>query len=247
LRPAAAGPATLTFRATGGGGVEGLQLLRLKLSEFDNAARAGVTQKGGNVNTPQVLVPNVHGALGDPRVEQVAHGFPAQARGPLPPDLKGPQKTDPFSYFDGDVLAGTPLYPTVFPGQAPWNPVESRPTLRSAQLVLEYAKPRTVRAAAVWEHPSDRPVSAFVLEYCDDARPGALKSLEGSWQIAVEGHDNADYFHLHAFDTPISARYWRYTVLETPCPVQRIAELELLESALDSMDLDAAPVATDLP
>ena len=228
---------TLTFASAVGAALDQVALLRLKTGEFADAAFADIRGKSSNPNTPRVMVPNVHGALGDPRVEQMAYGWPPNSGYPLP-DLKGPVKTDVFACFDGNVYTGTPLYPTVFPGKAPWDPPDSRATLRSAQVIMEFAKPRTVAAVGIWEHPDNRPVSAFALEYATHTAPGSYKTLDGDWKLAAEGHDNVDYYHLHAFAQPISARFWRYTILETPCPVQRVAEIELYESALDSMDVD---------
>jgi hypothetical protein len=184
-------------------------------------------------------VPNVHGALGDPRVEQVAYGFPAQGRFKLPADLTEHPKTDVFSYFDGDIYSGTPMYPTVRPGQAPWDdPHEVLATLRSAQVVMEFAKPRTVAGVGIWEHPYDRPVAAFALEHTNDEK--LAKAYDRDWTLALAARDNTDYYHLHVLSRPVSARFWRYTVLDTPCAVQRVAEIELYESSVDaiSQDLD---------
>ena len=237
LRTKQAGPITLTFSSVSGASVDQPQLLRLRLGNHSNAALAGVGMMGANPNTPRLMIPNVHGALGDPRVEQVAYGFPS-GKFTLPPDVTGAPKADVFTCFDGNVYAGSPLYPTVFPGYASWDPPESRPTLRSAQVVIEYAKPRTIAAVGIWEHPNDRPVAAFALEYATQTSIGGYKELNGDWALATDGRNNVDYYHMHVFPKPISARFWRYTVLETPCPVQRVAEIELYESAMDSIEQD---------
>lgn len=229
----------LTFSSVAGARVDRMALLRLRTGDLSNAALAGIGRGGGNVNTPRLVVPNIHGCFGDPRVEQYAYAFP-KGRYALPADVRVPVVSDVMGCFDGRVYAGTPLYPTVYPGHASWDPVDARPTLRSAQVVMEFAKPRTIRAVGIWEHPNDRPVSAFALDYATK-----VKDMNGDWKLAVEGRDNTDYYHLHALPKPVTARYWRYTVLETPCPVQRVAEIELYESPVDALEEGAG--APDAP
>jgi hypothetical protein len=248
LRLARPGPVVLTFASAGGAIVDQPQVLRLRLGSFANAAAAGVQQKGAEVNTPRVMVPNIHGCLGDPRVEQMAFGFP-EGTFKLPADVSAKPKTDAFSYFDGNVYAGTPMYPTVYPGHASWDPADARPTLRSAQIVMEFSKARKIGALGIWEHPNDRPVAGFTLEYAASAPSGSGKIAEKDWVLATEQHDNIDYYHVHVLPQPVAARYWRYTVLETACPVQRVAEIELYESAIDSIehDLDRVGGSDALP
>jgi hypothetical protein len=247
MRPKQAGPVTLAFSSASGAAVDQTALLRLKTGDFDNAALAGVGRGGANPNTPRVLVPNIHGCLGDPRVEQVGFGFP-EGKFSLPDDVTPPVKTDVFSLFNGNLGDGTPLYPTVWPGHAPWDPPEARPTLRSAQVVMEFAKPRTVAGVGVWEHPNGPPVAAFALE-CSSLADARAREAAGGWKLVLEVRDNADYYHLHVLPKPVPARFWRYTVLETPCLVQRVSEIELYESAVDSLEqsLDEAPKPEALP
>jgi hypothetical protein len=225
----AAGPVTLTFAAPAGVRIDEPALLRLNMGRFGNGALAGLERRGSNLNTPRLVVPNIHGCLGDPREEQYAYVFP-KGKFALPADVKEPAESDVLTVFDGRVYEAKPLYPTVYPGRASWDPVDARATLRSAQVVMEFAQPRTVAAVGVWEHPNGGPVAAFALEYAQKS-----KEPNGDWTLAVEGRDNTDYYHAHVLPKPVAARYWRYTVLETPCPVQRVAEIELYQPGVESL------------
>ena len=118
LRVPKGGPAKITFAATGGVALNGTSLKLLKPGSMHNLALADLQKPSPNPQAPAVRVPNIHGFLGDPRVEQSAVGFPDKGDFALPPDVKE-TKTDPFSYFDGNVRGGTPLYPTPQPGYAP--------------------------------------------------------------------------------------------------------------------------------
>ena len=236
LRRQKAGQVSLTFASVLGAKVDQIGLSRLRTGDFADAALAGVGRQGSNLNTPRLIVPNIHGCFGDPRVEQYAYGFP-KGKFALPADVQTPVVSDVLSCFDGRVYKGTPLYPTEYPGHASWDPIDARPTLRSAQVVMEFAKPRRILAAGIWEHPNDRPVSAFALEYAHKV----TRDMTGDWTLATEGRNNTDYYHLHILPKSIAARYWRYTVLETPCAVQRVAEIELYESAVSSLEDAARP------
>jgi len=239
VRPRGGQSVEVSLTSVGGAALTGIGLQRLNLHGFTNAAATAVGRAGANPQAPKVMVPNVHGALGDPRVEQMAYGFPDKGEFPLPPDVKPPVHTDAFSYFDGDVLAGTPLYPTVRPGKAPWDPPQALATLRSAQVVLDFARPVTVAAVGVWEHPSDAPVSAFAVEYCGGAsEAGLTRELTGDWKLAFEARGNRDYYHVHPFAKPLTGKVWRYTVLDTPSAIQRLAELELYQSLVDSLETE---------
>lgn len=243
LRLKTPGQLSLTFSALGGAEIADVALLRLKCGGLANVGQTSMQKKSANPNSPRVMVPNVHGALGDPRVEQVAFGWPAKgSNAPLPADLqgKGTPVTEGFALFDGNVYAGTVLYPTVFPGAAAWNPPQALNTLRSAQVILEFAKPCAAEAVAVWEQPGDRPVTAFTLEYATsaDVKAGEKAEIPGDWKLALEVRDNSDYFQARTFAKPITARVWRYTIVDTPCAVQRLAEIELFQSAVDALEGD---------
>lgn len=239
LRPRQAGPLTLALAVDGGNGaVAKVKLQKLDLEAFANSARAGTGVKSGNPNSPRLFIPNVQGALGDPRVEQVAFAFP-DGKFALPPDLQGQErpKSDVFSVFDADVHSGTPLYPTVYPGRHPWDPPQSIATMRCAQVVLEFAKPVAVEALGVWEHPGDLPVREAVLEYAMKGPAGGLER-DGDWKLAFEHRNNLDYYHFHRFAEPVTAKLWRYTIIDTPSVVQRLAEIELYQTAVDAMEND---------
>jgi len=243
LRPGEPGPVTLAFSARtaklGGG-----RLVLLKLDDLGNAAfsQAGIDSTAANPAAPRVMIPNVFGLVGDPRREQMAYGFDiprdAKLQGPLPPGVTRQAKTVPATYVDGDLYAATPLYPTIFPMNQPWDPPLTQQNLRSAQIILEYSTPRAITGIGIWEHPDDFPVRTFTLEACDTYEVDRMtRQLEGDWQLVCVGSGNVDYFHMQTFD-PVRARVWRYTILQTASPVQRIAEIELYEDVLDAMELD---------
>lgn len=250
LRTAQGGTAVLTLAGPAELRLSDARLRHLRLGDLVNAALTAKGRAGANRNVPWLMVPNVVGFLGDPRgIEQVAYGWPGDAKVTLPPDLTAPVRTELARVFDGDVLQGTPLYPASYPGHVTWAPVESRSILRSAQVVMAFEKPRTIAAVGIWEHPFDRPVSAFALEYTDDrrmaeagqnVRQGLLSTsvtgFAADWKLAVAVGGNRDYYHLHRLAKPVAARYWRYTVLETSSTVQRVAEIELYESGIDALE-----------
>ncbi|MCX7934095.1 MAG: SMP-30/gluconolactonase/LRE family protein, partial [Planctomycetota bacterium] len=221
--------------------VSNTAIWRLTMENLANVSRVDLKAKTANPMTPRVFVPNIHGCLGDPRAEQVAFGFPSKGDFPLPPDLQGQRKitTDPASIFDGDVRSATPLYPGRPQGPG-WMPACAIQTMRSARVLMEFASPCAVQAIALWEHPGDRPVSDYTIEYATEADMASAEKgeMEGNWVLAAEARDNTDYFRLHCFSQPIKARYWRYTITSTPCPVQRIAEIELYEPADARLEAD---------
>ncbi len=250
LRSVQGGAVELTLEGPAELRLADARLRQLRLGDFVNATLTAAGRAGANRNAPWLMVPNVVGFLGDPRgTEQVAYGWPGDAKGALPSDLTPPVRTEIARVFDGDVLQGTPLYPSSYPGRVAWAPVESRDILRSAQVVMAFEKPRTIAAVGIWEHPFDRPVSGFALEYTNDrrvaeagqnVRSGLLSTsvtgFAADWNLAVASYGNRDYYHLHRLSKPVAARFWRYTVLETPSSVQRVAEIELYETGIDALE-----------
>ena len=231
----------LTLSAESGAVVSGGRLARLDLSDYSNLAYLDPEKMGSGIQVPRVLVPNIHGALYDPRVEQMAYGFSAKWRGKLPPDLSGKQETQVRKCFDGNVYVGTPLYPSHRPaGHKGWYPRGSISTLRSAEVIVEFEKPTAVAGLGLWEHPHDHPVRSFILECCNDARrtDDMAKTLGGSWKVAAAVRDNTDYYHRHFFPKPVTAKFWRYTIVDTPALVQRVAEIELYGGIEATFDLD---------
>jgi len=236
LRGWKAGEVELVLNAAGDVTLDQAGLAVLDLSGMTNHAltsRPGQKLPGGSDNVPQVMVPNVIGLLGDPRCEHMAYGFSADAgrgweKAALPERYRN-AKTDRYTYFDGDVRNGTPLYPTA----------RRRGNLRSAQIVLEFQKPRKISTLGVWETPGELPVRAFALECCDDYETDeTTKVLTAEWKLVCIGRRNADYFHMHTF-APTEARVWRYTVLDSSAPVQLCAEIELYQESMENLlDLD---------
>lgn len=245
LRPRKAGPAKLVFRAPGGVRLSGGKLLQVNLGALGNAAYSpsGVGEKAENAGVPSVYIYNVLGQLGDPRCEQVVFGFTMPKLGhgqklpPFPPGVTRRSKTDPNSYVDGKVYTGTPLYPTIHSTHGNVRLGRPQANLRSAQIVIEYEKPRTIMGLGIWEHPGAEPVADFALEACDkyEVSESLTRTLDGNWRLVCAGRGNLDYFHAHTF-APHKARVWRFTVVATPASAQRIAELEFYEDPLGSLD-----------
>ncbi|MGI6494820.1 MAG: hypothetical protein ACOX5G_01805 [Kiritimatiellia bacterium] len=239
-------PLALSVHAGGKAELSRWRVVKAALDEeLDNVAyappvRAGGAKASGNIQVPRVIVPNVFAYIGDLRQEQAAYGFalPRGAKLVLPPDLAAsPGQTQPSSYFDGDVLRGDPLYPVVYPSY--FDHPDGMRDLRSATILMEFEKPRSVRGIGIWEHPHDLPTEAFLLECCDAyAVNPETRVLQGDWKLVCAGRGNHDYFH--AMDFPeTEARVWRFTIVRTPGAIQRVAEVELYGSALDElMDFD---------
>jgi hypothetical protein len=107
------------------------------------------------------------------------------------------------------------------------------------ELGIAFARPIAVNGLGVWEHPYDRPVSAFALEMKIEGAAAANADPSGEkgerWQLVLVGKGNLDYYHQHRLAEPVTAKTWRYTVLDTPSAVQRIAEIEIYSSSLDSL------------
>jgi hypothetical protein len=253
FRGAKGGTAEIAFALPPGATLAPGSLAKIVFADFGNAAEAGRGRAGGNRNVPRLAIPNVPGFLGDPRgVEQIAYGWPETMREVSLPDIARPIRSDVVELFDGDVRNGTPLYPTLYPGAVPWMPADARAVMRSAMVVSAFESPRTVTAVGVWEHPGDRPIASFALEYTDDAseaeagqnvRAGVAEApgvgvFASDWNLACVVAGNRDYYHVHVLPEPVSARYWRFTVIDTPSEVQRLSELELYESAIDSLESD---------
>jgi hypothetical protein len=231
LRPETAGPVTLTFTAQGGATLREGRLVVVSPGDWVNVAatpapgRPAKFKAGPNPSVPRIMVPNVVGLLGDPRREQMAYGL---------------KTADVYACFDGDGATGTDLYGLEYPMNPVWAPADMEKDLRSARVLMEFEKPRTIRALAVWERPGDWPVEAFTLERCDRYETDIMtKELKADWRLVCAGRGNAQYYHLHTFP-PVAGRVWRYTLVRTPAAAQRLAELELFEDLLDSgLDLDA--------
>ncbi len=238
------GPVKITFRCPGGVRLSAGKLRHIKLGALGNAAYSPATagSQVENAGVPRVFVYNVMGQLGDPRCEQLVYGFtvPRLKRGQelptFPPGVTRKSKTNPNSYVDGKPYSGTPLYPTVYPLGQP-SKGQAQPNLRSAQILIEYQKPRTIRGVGIWEHPGAEPVAAYALEACDkyEMSKKLNRVLEGNWRLIAAGRGNLDYFHAKFFK-PHKAKVWRFTVIATPATVQRIAELELYQDAIDGLD-----------
>ena len=241
FRMKAPGKVALTLSTESGAVVSGGRLSRLDLMDYSNLAYIDPEKMGSGAQVPRVLVPNIHGALYDPRVEQMAYGFPQNWGGKLPPDLSGRQETQVQKCFDGDVYAGTSLYPSARPaGHKGWYPSGSISTLRSMEVIMEFERPTAVAGLGLWEHPHDLPVRSFILECCNNARQTdtTAKTLGGSWKVAAAVHGNTDYYHRHFFPKPVTAKFWRYTIVDTPALVQRVAEIELYGGIESTFDLD---------
>lgn len=234
-------PLELTLESESGASILQTTARMLSLGDHLNSAYMSPEQFATSAMVPRVMVPNVHGCQYDPRVEQMAYGFPQNWGGKLPPDIKGKPETEVKTCFDGNLYFGTALYPTSYPsGRPAWAPRGSQPTLRSAEVIMEFSKPSTVEGIGIWEHPNDLPVSSFILEYCDNGKVAddISRQMMGDWKVAVSSRDNDDYYHAHFFK-PTAAKFWRYTILATPALVQRIAEIELYapgESIFDEDD-----------
>jgi hypothetical protein len=243
FRPKSAGDLALTLTAESGTTLSRPEIRLVRLADYWNATYMSPTDISKSAMVPRVMVPNIHGCLGDPRVEQMDYGFPPGWGGKLPPDLKGRQETVVKTCFDGNLYSGTPLYPAVCPaGSAPWYPAGSRSTLRSAEIIMEFDKPAPIEGIGIWEHPHDLPVRSFILEYCGDAHvaQSMTKQMVGDWKVALAPRDNTDYYHAHFFEKPISAKFWRYTITETPGLVQRVAEIELYGAGEAMFELEGA-------
>ena len=238
LRPAKEDEVAIAVRSAGGASLGDGRITRLDMQGFANAAYnpVGSGRAVQNAAVPRVLIPNVWGLIGDPRRDQMAFGYSLpKGDSEPPPGAPRSAETRPATYVDGRIDYGTPLYPSIYPLNKPWDPPLTLKNLRSAQIVIDYEKPRTISGIGIWEQPGDRPVSAFALEACDKYEPdGMTKELKGNWQLVYAGSGNIDYYHAHMFK-PLKARVWRYTLLRTPAPVQQIAELELYEDAMDSV------------
>ena len=254
VRSAKAANVEVKFDIPEGAKLAPVACVTLAMDDFIDAGSTAKGRAGANRNVPRLAIPNIPGFLGDPRgVEQIAYGWPAKDDGiALPPGVERPVRSDAATLFDGDVLHAAPLYPTTYPGVVPWMPADSHGVMRSAMVVCSFEKPRSIAALGVWEHPGDLPVESFTLEYTDDSgmaeagqnvRVGVAEApgvslFAGDWNLALSVSGNRDAFHVHALAKPVTARYWRFTVVGTPSAIQRIAELELYESAIDSLEGD---------
>ncbi len=251
LRPQQPGPVKLVFRAPGGVRLSRGQLIHLKLGLLGNAAYspAEAGAQVANAAVARVYVYQVMGKLGNVRErDQLAYGFRVSGQAikeggvdpsTFPPGVTRKSKTNSNSYVDGDVYTGTPLYVSEYFSRDPKQKGLPAPNLRSAQIVIEYQKPRTIRGVGIWEHPGARPTSAFALEACDryTVSEKCSRTLDGNWRLVTSGKNNHDYFHAHTFK-PHKARVWRFTVIATPATIQRIAELELYQDAMDGLDIE---------
>lgn len=238
LRTSQAGTVTLTFQADGPCTLSQGQTVHLRLEDLRNGAFSPGAKTDGKTafdqQAPMVMIPNFFGLLGDGRCEQMAYGFTLNGgRGNPDPDIPAhlltETKTNRHSFFDGNVLHGSPLYPSL------WR----RTDLRSAEIVMTFEKPRTFQAIGLWEDPRELPIESFALECADHVEKAHMTEvLEGKWRPVIAGRGNRDYYHIHAFK-PTTARIWRYTILRTPATIQRVAEIELYESVVDAFEADA--------
>jgi len=225
LRVKEAGKVEVSFSSKSGGTLTAGKLVLLKAHGEVNAALTakltpGAEGEGSHENVPQVMVPNVLGLLGDPREEPMAWGLDAKAAG-----ARGWTATDKFAPVDGKLYDGTVLYDATF----------RRGNLRSAQVVIEFAKPRPIDAIAIWEDPADLPTTAFVLECCDHYTiTPKEKTLQADWKLICQGRGNNSYYHLHSFK-PVAGKVWRYTILDIRGKAQRVAEIELFEEAMEDL------------
>ncbi|HUW32130.1 MAG TPA: hypothetical protein VM223_11005 [Planctomycetota bacterium] len=218
----------LTFQSAGGVTLQDGRIVLLKTEDWTNVSPTPSPDSAGtdrfkiadNRNVPRVMVPNIYGQIGDPRVEQMAYG------------TKG---TDVFKLFDVDVFTGTDLYEIEYPLND-WQPSTWERNLRGARIVMEYDRPRVMRALAIWEQPGDVPNESYALECCDkyEIDEKMTKELKADWKFVCGVRDNTDYFHLHAFP-PTKAKVWRLTIVRTQARMQRLAEVELYEEAMESL------------
>jgi len=218
--------------------VSGGRLLLLQPEELSNVAPTPSPKGGGmrqfdqkdNRNVPRVMVPNIFGVIGDPRREQMAFGT---------------KKTDVYALFDNDPYSGTELFGIEYPLNE-WQPASWERNLRSAQVVMEFDRPRTLRALGIWEHSGAPPAEAYALECCDTYEVDEMtQELEADWKLACAVRGNTQYYHVHSFE-PKKAKVWRLTVLRTSADMQRLAEIELYEEMMENLfDLDAQDETDD--
>ena len=146
--------------------------------------------------------------------------------------------------LDGDAGAFGRPDPFLVPEPGIEDPAD-RGELRSAEVIIEFEKKRSIHALGIWEDPSDLPASEFALTCCDSyGIDPQSQNIVADWRLVCVGRGNIDYYHLHSFP-PVEARIWRYTVLRAPGREQRCAEIELYEDAVDTL-LDSGAAKTDI-
>jgi len=237
VRGEESGPLSVRLACAESAEVTDVRPVRLRAADMRNGVFSPKPGKRSNgikgAQAPRVLIPNFFGMLGDSRCEQTVYGFKMDG-GRGNPDVRIPEEyldersTDPWSYFDGDVYHGTPLYPAMY----------RKHNLRSAEIIMVFREPRTFSAIGVWEDPRERPVDSFALEVCDSYEIAQKTDIfVGDWRPVYHHRRNTQYYHVHAFPAT-TGKVWRYTVLRTPAHVQRCAEIELYESAVDALEAD---------
>jgi hypothetical protein len=243
----------LTITSQHGCTVGNARLHRLLMEETLNIART----EESPVHTTFTLTED---AEGSPPPRPVARLFVWQRFGPLGDVRKQPQvvygidevlsrklhlpATDLTRCFDGQRRTGTVLWPaetTRYRGGHASASVDK--VLRSAQIILQYERPVTASALAIWEDPRDLPTAAFVLECADtfqskgQPRFSSRTWTDNDWTFLCGDRGNTAYFHVHKFP-PTSAKVWRYTIVDTPGKTQRLAELELLQFPADVVETE---------
>jgi hypothetical protein len=229
---------TVRFESRDGVRLSGGQGRFLEFSDYTNAART--SRDGDGANVPRLIVPPVYGYF--PGAYEVAAGFPNDYRGELPPDLEPGVRSDVFSLFDGDHLAAAPLFPSSRVGVPAWDPPSTTPTLAGACVILEFTEPVEAMGLGVWQHPFDLPVSDYIIEYgntFEETKGPEFYQVRHDFTVVDAVCGNTDYYRLHAFDSPIRARFWRITIVSTPAVVQRFAEIELYQDVVEGvLDMD---------
>jgi len=214
------GVTTLTFTCRDKATLAGVKLLLTDAGVWHNAAATREDMPPKNAPLPRLMVYNVFGLLGDPRVEQLCSGL---------------KTTEIYRCFDGDVYNGTKLYDTKFPLNTSWDG-GAEPDLRSARILLEFREPRTILGLGLWAQPGDLPVESWTLECCDSytEEKQMTHELKGNWKLVTAGRGNTQVYALQGFK-PTRARIWRLTLVRTPAQAQYLAECELFENALDNV------------
>ncbi len=231
LRFANEGEVTLTFKCKDGATLSNAKLLLVDAGSWHNAAATKEDLPPVSAPSIKLMVPNVFGLIGDPRAEQVASGL---------------KETKLYNVVDNNIFTGTSLYDMQFPQNHPWF-AGTEQNLRSAFILFEYKKPRSLFGLGLWSMPGDLPIEAWTLECCDGYKEEKQMTheLQGNWKIVATGRGNYQPYSVQTFK-PTKAKIWRFTITRTPAKMQNLAEIELYEDIMDTIGEDDEDIAGDL-